>query len=190
MAPRRVALNAVRALALVVGVVSAAAGIAYAIPTLVGPQLLWVLDGGPPEMSGLVELRLELRVAHAVTVLLGAATVAVVAFLLADLAGRVRPGVEFVPAVTRTAWALAIVLAVGSWLAQIGENLAVRSGSIYPDTGDPATIDPSTLPLSWDLGLGTFLPDLRLLGLALAFALLAGIVQAGERLQRDTEGLV
>ncbi len=187
---RRAALGGLRMLALTVGVLAAAAGLAYAIPTIAGPKVLWVLDGGPPGLSGLVDLRPELRIAHALAVLLGAATVSVIAFLLAGLAGRVRSEVQFVPAVSRTVWGLAITLAVGSWLAQIAESLAVRSGTIYPDTGDPASIDPASLPLSWELGAAAFLPDPPFLGLALAFALLAGILRAGERLQRDTEGLV
>ena len=36
----------------------------------------------------------------------------------------------------------------------------------------------------------SFLPDAPLLGLAIVLAVLAYIVQSGERLQRDTEGLV
>jgi len=186
---RLVALGGVRAVGLVVGVLAAAAGITYAISAALGPQVLWLVDG-PPELSGLVALRPELRLAHAGTVLVAAATVAAMAFLLSGLARRVRTGVQFVPAVSRTAWMLALVLALGSWLAQIGANIAANSGVVYPDTGDPAGMDPSALPLHWEVGLAAFAPDLPFLGLALVLALLASLIQSGERLQRDTEGLV
>jgi hypothetical protein len=102
----------------------------------------------------------------------------------------VRRGAGFVPAVSRTTWAIAVVLAVGSWVAQLGENVAAYSGVRYPDTGDPATMDPASLPLAWELGPATFVPDLPFLGLALVLAVLAWIIRSGERLQRETEGLV
>jgi len=187
---RPIGLTVVRAASLVVGVFAATAGLVYAVLAIPGPKVLWVLDGGPPGVSGLVELPVELRVAHAATVVVAMATVALLSFLLGDLARHVRDGVAFVPAVSRTAWALAVTLLVGSWLAQIGENVAVRSGVLYPDEGDWAVLDPSTLPVRWEIGIATFVPDLPFLGLAVVLGLLSWIVQSGERLQRDTEGLV
>ena len=183
-------MTGVRVASLVVGVLAATAGLVYAILAVAGPQVLWVLDGGPPGVSGLVDLPLGLRAVHAATVVFAMATVTTLAFLLADLARLVRSGVEFVPAVSRTAWALAVTLLVGSWLAQIGENVAVRSGVLYPDEGDWTALDPSTLPVRWEIGIATFVPDLPFLGLAVVLGLLSWIIQSGERLQRDTEGLV
>jgi hypothetical protein len=186
---RGATLLGVRAAGLAVGILATTAGIVYAVAATLGPQVLWVLEG-PSDVSGLVDLRLELRLVHAATVLVACATVATMAFLLAGLARRVSRGVEFVPAVSRTAGTLAGVLALGSWLAQIGENIAVHSGIVYPDTGDWTTMDPAALPLRWESGPFIFLPDLPYLGLALVLALLAWIIQSGERLQRDAEGLV
>jgi hypothetical protein len=186
---RAMTLRLVRATALVVGILASTAGIAYVISAVTQPQIVWLLDG-PGNVSGLVTLPLELRIAHAATVLAACATVAALAFILAGLARRVREGVAFVPAISGAAWALAIVLAAGSWLAQIGENVAVRSGVAYPDTGDVTTMDPATLPLRWEFGPATVLPDLPYLGLAVVLAILASIIHAGERLQRETEGLV
>jgi hypothetical protein len=183
-------LGTVRGAGLVVGVLAATVGITYAIAAIIGPQVLWLIDDPTGAGSNLVHLRLELRLVHAATVVVAAATVAAIALLLAELARHVWRGVEFVPAVSRTAWSIAVVLAVGSWLAQFGENVALRAGVRYPDTGDPATMDPAALPLYWEIGPASFLPDLPFLGLALALALLASIIQAGERLQRDQEGLV
>ncbi|MBN9140589.1 MAG: hypothetical protein J0H23_07165 [Micrococcales bacterium] len=40
------------------------------------------------------------------------------------------------------------------------------------------------------IGTSTFLPDPALLGLAVVLGVLAYIIRAGERLQRDAEGLV
>jgi len=186
---RGATLIGVRVAGLGVGILAVTAGVVYAVSAVLGPQVLWVLDG-PSNVSGLVDLRIELRLVHAATVLVGGATVAAMAFLLAGLARRVERRVEFVPAVSRTVWALAAVLAVGSWLAQIGENIAVHSGVVYPDTGDWTTMDPASLPLRWETGPFAFAPDLPYLGLAVVLALLAWIIQAGERLQRETEGLV
>jgi hypothetical protein len=98
--------------------------------------------------------------------------------------------VRFVPAVSRTAAALAISLGAGSWLSKIAANLVAYSAYFYPDDVDPAQADPSTLEFQWALGTATFLPDPALLGLAVVLGVLAYIIRAGERLQRDTEGLV
>lgn len=186
---RTITLGLARATGLVAGVLASTAGIVYLVSAVLQPQVVWLLDG-PGNVSGLVTLPLELRIVHAATVVVACATVAIMAFILVALARRVRDGVAFVPAISRAAWALAIVLAVGSWLAQIGENVAVRSGVAYPDAGNVAGLDPATLPLRWEIGPATLLPDLPYLGLALVLAMLASIIQSGERLQRETEGLV
>lgn len=186
---RTMALGLVRATGLVAGVFASTVGIVYLVSAVLQPQVVWLLDG-PGNVSGLVTLPLELRIVHAATGVVACTTVAALAFILAGLARRVRGGVAFVPAITRAAWALAIVLASGSWLAQIGENVAVRSGVAYPDRGNVTTLDPGTLPLRWEVGPATLLPDLPYLGLALVLAMLASIIHSGERLQRETEGLV
>jgi hypothetical protein len=133
---------------------------------------------------------LPLRIARAVAFLLPCVTIAVMSLLLADLAWRVRREVRFVPAVSRTATALAIALGAGSWLSKIAANVVAYSGLVYDDIVDPARADPNGLPIYWGIGSQTFLPDPALLGLAIVLGVLAYVIRAGERLQRDTEGLV
>ena len=186
---RLATLGTIRIIGLIVAVIAAGIGVAWFVVAAIGPQVWWT---SYPGTSGgqLVTLPLELRLINATTVLLWNLTTAGLALIVADLAWRVRRGVEFVPAVSRAAWALAIVLAAGSWLAQIVQNIAGQSGLIYPDFGDTATIDPLGLPIYWGIAPHTFIPNGAFLGLSIVLGVLAYIIQAGERLQRDTEGLV
>jgi hypothetical protein len=117
-------------------------------------------------------------------------TVAALALLVADLAWRVRREVRFVPAVSRTVAAMAAVLAVGSWLSEISINVARWTGLVYPNDVDPAKVDVTTLPIDWAVRMQTLVPNWPLLGLAIVLGVLAYIIRAGERLQRDSEGLV
>lgn len=184
------ALTVIGVIARLIAVLAGAAAVTYAVSAVITGQILWLVDSSVYPVSGLVSLPLPLRIAHAVAFVLGAATVAVIALLVADLVGRVRHRVEFVPAVSRAAWSIAVALAVGSWLTAIAAAVASRVGLIYPDTGDPATIDRDTLPIDWSIGVWTFVPDLPLLGLAIVMGLFAFVIRSGERLQRDTDGLV
>jgi hypothetical protein len=110
--------------------------------------------------------------------------------LVADLAWRVRHEVRYVPAVSRTVATLAAVLAVGSWLSEISINVARWTGLVYPNDVDPAKVDVTTLPIDWAVRMQTLVPNWPLLGLAIVLGVLAYIIRAGERLQRDSEGLV
>lgn len=186
------ALTGIRVVARVVAVLAGAFAAVYVVVTVISGQVLWLVPASPLHSStDFVSLPLPLRIVHVVAVALGALTIATIALLVADLSGRMRRAVAFVPAVTRAAVAIAVVLAVGSWLTRIAATLAGNSGLIYPDSGDPASADPSTLPIDWALGSWTpFAPDLPLLGVAAVIGLLAWIIRSGERLQRETEGLV
>jgi hypothetical protein len=184
---RFAALGAIRIVALLVAIICATAGVVYFLVSAVGPEVWWA----SPDGSGLfIALPLELRLVNAGTFLLWNLTAAGLAFIVSDLAWRIRRGVEFVPSVSRAVWALAIVLGAGSWLAQITGDVASHAGRVFPDDGDPATMGLSGLPIDWGIGTHTFVPNVAFLGLALVLGVLAYIVQAGERLQRDTEGLV
>lgn len=116
------------------------------------------------------------------------ATTATMAFFVGGLARRVRHGVLFIPAVTRTAWSLAITLAVGSVVAQTIENVGRASAIVYAYT-DP-TGNPMAAPIGWGIGWYDLAPNLPLLAVSVVLGLLAYVIGAGERLQRDTEGLV
>lgn len=181
-------LTLIRVVGYLVGTVALAAGLGYAIVVATGAPV-WV-SGAVGGERGFVQLPLSLSLIYAGAFLLGALTVAGIAFIVGDLAWRVRRGVQFVPAVSRSVWALAVVLAVGSWLTRIAQTIAEQSGLVYPDNVDPSAVHPLDLPIGWTVVPQSFLPDGPLLGLALVLALLAYIVQSGERLQRDTEGLV
>lgn len=188
-AARLAALGAIRIVALAVGIGAVVAGTAYAFVTTAGPAA-WIPTGDGAGSGTFGDLPLELRLVNAVAFALGTFTVAAMAFILADLAWRVRGEVRFVPAVSRSAWALAISLAIGSTLAQLAANLGRYSGLYFPDDVNPATVDPLTLPIEWNVNLQTFAPNWSLLALSVVLAVLAYVVRSGERLQRDTEGLV
>ena len=184
------ALSAIRFLARLIAVLAAAAGVVYAVTAILGPSVLWLVPSSVQQQWSLVALPLPWRIAHAAAVLLGAITVAAIATLVADLSGSIRRGVEFVPAVSRTVWTLAIVLAAGSWLTSIASNLAGHAALVYPDGPDLGFVQVDTLPIDWGLSAGTLTPDYAMLGLAITLGLLAYIVRSGERLQRDVKGLV
>jgi hypothetical protein len=186
---RLAALGAIRLVALAVGIGATVAGAVYFAVSAIGPTVWWSSSGGAAA-GAFVEFPFELRLVNAGAFLLWCLTTASMAFILADLARRIRRGVRFVPSVSRSVWALAIALAVGSTLAQVAENVARQSMLYFPDDVDPRTVDLSTLEISWGVGAHSFLPNGVLLGLAVVLAVLAYIIQAGERLQRDTEGLV
>jgi hypothetical protein len=85
---------------------------------------------------------------------------------------------------------LAAILGAGSWLARIAQTISDQAGVVYPDTGNPALENIVSLPIGWTIVPQTFLPDAPMLGLAIVLAVMAYIVQSGEQLQRDTDGLV
>jgi hypothetical protein len=120
--------------------------------------------------------------------LLWNATTTAMAYFVGGLARRIRHGVQFVPAVTRAAWSLAITLAAGSTLAQTVENIGRNSAIVFAYT-DPSG-DPMAAPIGWGIGWYDLTPNLPLLAVGVVLGLLAYVIGAGERLQRDTEGLV
>jgi hypothetical protein len=187
-ATRLMTLGAIRIAGLAVAIGAAAVGVAFASVSIVGPEV-WVFSSDGTGAGWLTALPLPLRIARAIAFLLPCATISLMALLLADLAWRIRREVRFVPTVSRTAAALAIALGVGSWLSRIAANLVAYSGLVY-DGADPGRANPNELPIAWGLGPATFLPDPALLGLAVVLGVLAYVIRAGERLQRDAEGLI
>jgi hypothetical protein len=183
----RLALRAIQVVALVVGVLTATAGVAYLIVAAAGREVWWP-SGGSNGTGAFVEFPLPLRLVDAGAFLLWNATTAVMAFFVGGLARRIRHGVLFIPAVTRAAWSLAITLALGSTLAQTVENIGRASAIVFAYT-DP-TGDPMSAPIGWGIGWYDLTPNLPLLAVSVVIGLLAYVIGAGERLQRDTEGLV
>jgi hypothetical protein len=188
-ATRLVALGGIRVTGLAIAVGAAVVGVVFASVSIVGPEV-WVFSSDGTGAGQLIALPLPLRMAHAVAFLLPCVTVTALALLVADLAWRVRREVRFVPAVSRTVATLAAVLAVGSWLSEISINVARWTGLVYPNDVDPAKVDVTTLPIDWAVRMQTLVPNWPLLGLAIVLGVLAYIIRAGERLQRDSEGLV
>jgi hypothetical protein len=188
-ATRHVALGGIRIAGLAVAVGAAVVGVAFAAVSIVGPEV-WVFSSDGTGAGQLIALPLPLRVARGVAFLLPCTTIAVIALLVADLAWRVRREVRFVPAVSRTVATMAVALGVGSWLSEIALNIVRWTVLIYPSDVDPAAVAPATLPIDWAVRAQTLVPNWPLLGLAIVLAVLAYIIRAGERLQRDTEGLV
>lgn len=189
-AVRPLALGGIRIAALAVAIGAVTTAIAY-----VGVGILldtvWVPLAGPAGTGAfVVGYPVPLRVVLYVAFTLWCLVVAGMAGVLADLANRIRRGVRFDVALTRSTWSLTLVLGVGSWVAQIASNIGRNSMPWYPDGADPADADTSTLPIDWNLGTHNLLPDWPLLGLAVVLGVLAYIIGSGERLQRDADGTV
>lgn len=182
-----VALDVIRWVAIFVGALAAAAGLAYLIVASIGPQVWWPA-GGSNATGAFTTFPLPLRLVNSIAFLLWNATTATMAFIVAELARRVRRGVLFIPAVTRAGWALAITLAVGSELSQVVENVGRFSALDLSGQSDPT--NPIGAPISWGVGPWDLAPNLPLLAVSIVIGLLAYVIGAGERLQRDTEGLV
>ena len=182
-----IALRVIQAAAVIVGILAATAGVAYLIVAIVGPEVWWP-SGGSNATGAFVEFPLPLRLVNAGAFLAWNATTATMAFFVSGLARRVRHGVLFIPAVTRAAWSLTITLALGTTLAQTLENVGRNSAIVFAYT-DP-TGDPMAAPIGWGLGWYDLTPNLPLLAVSVVIGLLAYVIGAGERLQRDTEGLV
>lgn len=182
-----VTLDVIRWVAMAIGSLAAAAGVAYLIVASIGPQVWWPA-GGSNGIGAFTTFPLPLRLVNAGAFLLWNATTAAMAFLVADLVRRIRRGVLFVPAVTRASWSLAIALAVGSELSQFVENVGRYSALDLSSQADPT--HPIDAPIGWGIGWFDLTPNLPLLAVSVVIGLLAYVIGAGERLQRDTEGLV
>jgi len=187
VAPSRVAFATIRAVGLLVGAIAAFVGFAYLVIAIIGPQVWWV-GGGSGATGALVEFPLPLRIVNAAAILLWCLTVAGMAFVVSSLASNIGRGVRFVRTVSRAAWSLAVVLAVGSTVAQIVENIA-RGSSLIIDGGiDPA--NPVGAPIGWAPASQAFGPNLPLLGLSIVLGILAYIISRGEGIQYESDGLV
>ncbi|MES1212452.1 MAG: hypothetical protein ABUT11_02780 [Leifsonia sp.] len=182
-----IALRSITVAAIIVGILAATAGVMYLIVAAVGPEVWWPA-GGSNATGAFVAFPLPLRLIDAGAFFFWNATTATMAFLLGGLARRIRHTVLFIPAVTRAAWSLAITLAVGCTVAQTIENIGRNSAIVYAYT-DPSG-DPMSAPIGWGIGWYDLTPNLPLLAVSVVIGLLAYIIGAGERLQRETEGLV
>ena len=182
-------LGVARGACLLVAVVAAALGIGFATLTIAGPSV-WVFFADGSGAGSFVALPLPLRAVHAAAALLACLTVTAVALLLAELVAHVRTGPRFTLALTRTVAGLAVAVGVGTWLSAIAAAVARWSFVVLPDDVDPATADPTTLPVEWALSVQTLGPNWPVLGIAVALGVLAWITRFAERLQRDAEGLV
>ena len=179
---RTAGLQTLRTLCRAVAVVAAAIGVAFAILAVIGPSV-WVFSSDGSGAGSFSALPLALRIPHALSALFTCLTVAVAALLLAELTRHVRDGVRFEPALSRTVWALAATLAFGPGLAQIAGNVARWSTVVEPDASGLGAIEWVSVPQA-------IAPSWGMLGVAVVLAVLASIISAGERLQRETEGLV
>ena len=187
---RPLALGGIRIAGLAVAIGAVTTAIAYVGVGII-LDTVWVPLAGPAGTGAfVVGYPVPLRVVLYLAFALWCLVVAGMAGVLADLANRIRRGVRFDVALTRSTWSLALVLGAGSWLAQIVSNVGRNSMPWFPDGTDPASADLSTLPIDWNTGAHNLLPDWPLLGLAIVLGVLAYVIRAGERLQRDAEGLV
>ena len=182
-----IGLRIIQGGAVIVGILAATAGVTYLTIAAVGPEVWWP-SGGSNATGAFIQFPLPLRLVNAGAFLLWNATTAAMAFVVGGLARRIRRGVRFVPTVTRAAWSLAITLAVGSELSQFVENVGRYSALYLSSQADP--IHPIGAPIGWAIGAYDLMPNLPLLAVSVVLGLLAYVIGAGERLQRDSEGLV
>jgi hypothetical protein len=187
VASGRAAFATIRAAGLLVGAIAVFVGITYLVIAIIGPQVWW-FGGGSGATGAFVEFPLPLRILNASAILLWCLTIAGMAFVVSSLASNIGRGVRFVRTVSRAAWSLAIVLAVGSTVAQIVENVARGSSLIIDGATDPA--NPVGAPIGWAVASQAFWPNLPLLGLSIVLGLLAYIISRGEGIQYESDGLV
>lgn len=108
---------------------------------------------------------------------LSALTYVAIALAVAHLCWRLHKGNPFVTSATRSVWLAAAALSIGSLLSQFLLGFATWLAI------DELRLDAAQFPLEMHLDLIPILAGLALLLIASAF-------QLGERMQRDTEGLV
>lgn len=169
---RSLLLVAIRVIGFAVSGVAGAYGVSQVALALITPTV-----SVPSAQYGLIDLPLGIRLIVTSAVLVACSTIVVVALAVGRLAWRVRCHPTFVRettvAVTVAGAALIAGPSIAQLLAHVGRQLVVEIGS------------DDTFEFSWFL-----LPDLSLPAVGIALLLIAGILRHGERLQRDTEGLV
>lgn len=169
---RSLSLVAVRVLGFAVAVVAAAYGVSQVALALITSTV-----SVPSSQHGLIDLPFSIRLVVTSAVLVASLTVAVVALAIGRLAWQVRRETTFVRQTTVAVTAAGAALIVGPLIAQllahIGRQLVIQNGS------------DATFEFAWFL-----LPDLSLSTVGIALLIIAGVLRHGERLQRDTDGLV
>jgi hypothetical protein len=104
------------------------------------------------------------------------ATIAVTACVLL-LCRHILAGRFFSATTTRLITAISLLIALG-WLAWFGFSVMASNGTLAL-VADPAVLDATRVTFSWTPILAS-----------MAVGALAAVFRAGERMQRDTEGLV
>ncbi len=169
---RSVSLGAIRVVGFAVAVVAGAYGASQVALALVTPTV-----SVPDSPYGLVDLPLGVRLVVTAAVLVACLTIAVVALAVGRLAWQVRREPTFVRETTVAVTVVGATLIAGPLVAQLmahlGRQLVIQNGS------------DETFEFSWLL-----LPDLSLPAVGIALLIIAGILRHGERLQRESEGLV
>lgn len=104
------------------------------------------------------------------------ATIAVALLVLA-LCRNILNGQFFSPTATKIVTAVSLVVA-GAWAAQLGFTVMTSNWALAT-IGDPVVSDAARMPLDYTPVMA-----------AMAIGALAAVFRAGERMQRDAEGLV
>jgi hypothetical protein len=157
-----------------------------------------VTDGGVDRATlTLTGLGVPTRVLLICAALSVAAVSIVIAVALAQIAAAALRGEPFVPAAARSVTVVAVAIAVGGTLSAVlqqwGEWSAGRDALFVTAWGSASISGPGTTlaDLGWPdpAYFALQIPFLPLL-LGLGLTAIAAVFRAGERLQRDTEGLV
>ncbi len=199
--PDRAGLLTIQFIALVLAAVALAAGAITAATALASESFDMVLPAaaslpgdviGDPEATGVPRilngeftsaaasvdgLSTGVRILFAVGAGMGSLVFVALALSVAYLCWRMYKGNPFGESVTRTFWFAAAALTIGSLLSQgmLGFSTWLALDELH--------LDPVQFPLEMHF-------DLLPIVAGFALLLVAGAFQFGERLQRDTEGLI
>lgn len=132
-------------------------------------------------------LDIETRVWFALGVLLSTVVMTTVLIVIARLAQQSIASVPFEARLHRLLLIAGGTLAIGSVLSQI---CLATAGSLAQTQLFSLVGEPSAGGAGFDIGLGPWVVELWPVGVGLVLIVAAGLIRNGERLQRDTTGLV